>query len=63
MGLSRIGDVKASPRADHAHQPPKRGERRDGILNYLCEDIEHGIHMHCDCHVGRGIDRSLDQIP
>lgn len=63
MGLSRIRDVKASPRADHAHQPPKRGERRDGILNYLYEDIERGIHMYCDCHVDVKLTEAWNQIP
>ena len=35
--------VQASPPAVNAHQPPKRGERRDGILDQCYETIEYRI--------------------
>ena len=44
-GSNRSRVVGASPIAVNAHQPPKRGERRDRILSQCCEGVEHRIDI------------------
>lgn len=56
VGSSRGGVVRASPAAVNAHQPPKRGERRDAILGQCYEDIEDGIDMGRNGRVGVELD-------
>ena len=45
VGSSQGGVAGASPTAVNAHQPPKRGERRDAMLSQRYEGIEDGIDM------------------
>lgn len=52
---SRGRVVGASLTAVNAHQPPKRGERRDEILVQCCEGIEGDVNMGCEGRVGVGV--------
>lgn len=39
VGSNKGRVVGASSMAVNAHQPPKRGERRDGVLSQCCGSI------------------------
>ena len=45
VGSSRRCAVRASPKIKNAHQPPKRGERRDVIISRYYEAIEDLINI------------------
>ena len=55
VGSSRGRVVGASRTTVHAHQPPKRGERRSGILSQCYEAIEERVDVDCDCRVDVGL--------
>lgn len=58
VGSSRGRVVGASPTAVHAHQPPKRGERRVAILSQCYEAIQSGKDVNGDCRVDVGLTKA-----